>query len=50
MALRVTNNNDTEIDGGGKRAAPYPKRASNGRTKWGGGGSGDFLVSPLICD
>ena len=46
MALRVTNNNDTEIDGGGKRAAPYPKRASNGRTKWGGGGAETFLSPP----
>ena len=37
MALRVTNNEYTEIDGGGKRAAPSRKRASNGRIKWGGG-------------
>ena len=33
MALRVTNNEYTEIDRGGKRAAPSPMRASNGRIK-----------------
>ena len=33
MALRVTNNNNVEIDWGGKRAVPSLERASNGRTK-----------------